>query len=225
MRRLLKLILGLAAGVMMDGTLSQAVVPDDLQAAVALLQKKYSQVRDLKMDFVQNHRNPRRGQRTESGLLYLRRPGMMRWEYHQPVEKLFVSDGKTLSFYIPEDRQVQRGKVKESRDQRVPFLFLLGKGDLRKDFARLEWATEEKPFFKGNRALMAYPKKGGEEFAKVLMEYDPASIQLQRIIIFSLDGSRSEFIFTNIHENGGVNVSLFNFKIPAGVEVVGLEEN
>jgi outer membrane lipoprotein carrier protein len=194
---------------------------NDLDQAVAALQKKYSQVRDLKMEFVQNHRNPRRGPRTESGLLYLRRPGMMRWEYRQPSEKLFVSDGKMVNFYLPEDRQVQRGKVKESRDLRLPFLFLLGRGNLRKDFSRLEWAANEKTFFAGNRSLFAYPKKGGEEFAKVLLEYDPSNWQLQRIVIYGVDDSRSEFIFTQIRENAGLSVNLFNFQVPAGVEVVG----
>ncbi len=197
---------------------------NDLDQAVMALQKKYSQVRDLKMEFVQNHRNPRRGLHTESGILYLRRPGMMRWEYRQPSEKLFVSDGKTVNFYLPEDRQVQKGKVKESRDLRLPFLFLLGRGNLRKDFSRLEWATDEKPFFAGNRSLYAYPKKGGEDFAKVLLEYDPANLQLQRIILYSVDGSRSEFIFTQIRENAGLNATLFNFHAPAGVEVVGFAD-
>jgi hypothetical protein len=119
---------------------------------------------------------------------------------------------------------VQKGKVRESRDLRLPFLFLLGRGNLKKDFSRLEWVADEKPFFEGNRSLYAYPKKGGEEFAKVLLEYDPTNLQLQRIVIFSVDGSRSEFIFTRIRENAGLNTTLFNFHVPAGVEVVGFED-
>ncbi len=193
---------------------------NEFQSNIDDLQKKYSQVKDLKMDFIQNYYSPKRNSRTETGTLYLRRPGMMRWEYQSPSQKLFVSDGKAIFFYLPDERQVQRTSVKESRDQRVPFLFLLGKGNLKKDFSRIEWAKNDRPFFEGNRILYAYPKKNIDEFAKILMEFDPKSLQLQRITIFDVDDSRSEFVFTNIKENLGLSSQLFNFKIPENVEVV-----
>jgi outer membrane lipoprotein carrier protein len=147
----------------------------------------------------------------------------MRWEYHSPAEKLFVSNGKDVYFYLPEERQVQKTTVKESRDQRLPFLFLLGKGNLKRDFSRVEWAGNEKTFFAGNRVLFAYPKRNIDEFSKVLMEYDPRKLQLQRVIIYDIDGASSEFVFTNIRENLGLNSRLFEFKIPPNVEVIGLE--
>jgi len=204
---------------------SQPLYPREngLESAINGLQRKYAQVRDLQMDFIQNYRSPRRSPRTETGILFLRRPGMMRWEYKSPGEKLFVSNGKMIYFYLPEERQVRKMPVKESRDQRVPFLFLLGKGNLKKDFSKIEWAADDKPFFQGNKVLYAYPKKNIDEFAKILMEFDPHVLQLQRITIFDIDGSKSEFVFTNIKENIGVNARLFNFKIPANVEIVGSE--
>jgi outer membrane lipoprotein carrier protein len=196
---------------------------NDFESNIDALQKKYSQMKDLRMDFIQNYHSPRHSPRTETGILYLRRPGMMRWEYQSPRQKLFVSDGKTIYFYLPEENQVQKTSVKESRDQRVPFLFLLGKGNLKKDFSKIEWAKNDKPFFEGNQVLYAYPKKDIDEFARILMEFDPHSLQLQRITIFEVDGSKSEFVFTNIKENLGLNAQMFNFKVPANVEVVGSE--
>jgi outer membrane lipoprotein carrier protein len=195
----------------------------ELEPTVDALQAKYSHVSDLKMDFIQTYQSLRHRQKTETGILYLRRPGMMRWEYKSPTEKLFVSNGKTVYFYLPEEHQVQKTPVKESRDQRVPFLFLLGKGNLKKDFSRIEWAKDEQPFFAGNNVISAYPKKNIDEFAKILMEFDPHALQLQRITIFDIDGSKSEFVFTNIKENVGISAQMFNFKIPAGVEVLGSE--
>jgi len=195
----------------------------ELEPVINALQAKYSRVSDLKMDFIQSYQSLRHRQKTETGILYLRRPGMMRWEYKSPTEKLFVSNGKTVYFYLPEEKQVQKTQVKESRDQRVPFLFLLGKGNLKKDFSRIEWATGEQPFFAGNKVIYAYPKKNIDEFAKILMEFDPDGYQLQRITIFDIDGARSEFVFTNIKENEGISTQLFNFRIPAGVEIIGSE--
>ena len=145
---------------------------------------------------------------------------MMRWEYETPVERLCVSNGKTVFFYLPEEKQVQKTKVKESRDQRIPFLFLLGKGNFKRDFSKVEWASDEKPFFQGNRVLLAYPKKGIDEFARILMEFSPQTFQLQRVTVFDVDGTTSEFVFTNIQQDLGTAAGIFEFKAPPGTEVI-----
>ncbi|MGH9960587.1 MAG: outer membrane lipoprotein chaperone LolA, partial [Pyrinomonadaceae bacterium] len=197
---------------------------NDLEQSVDTLQRKYAQIRDLKMDFIQSYRSPRRPMKTETGVLFLKRPGMMRWEYQTPIEKLFVSNGKTVYFYLPQEHQVQKTKVKESRDQRVPFLFLLGRGNLKKDFSRIEWAEDSQPFFQGNKVICAYPKKNIDEFAKILMEFNPQTYQLQRVTVIDIDLSMSEFVFTNIQENLGTDSQKFNFKVPPNTEVLESHE-
>ena len=172
------------------------------------------------MEFIQSYKSPRRAAKTETGTLVLKRPGMMRWEYKTPIEKLFVSNGKTVFFYLPQEKQVQKTKVKESRDQRIPFLFLLGKGNLKRDFSKVEWASDEKPFFQGNRVILAYPKKGIDEFARILMEFSPQTFQLQRVTVFDVDGTMNEFVFTNIQQDLGTAAGIFDFKAPPGTEVV-----
>ena len=52
------------------------------------------------------------------------------------------------------------------------------------------------------------------------MEVDPANYQVRRLVVAHTDGSRNEFIFSNIRTNTGLKASLFDFKAPAGVEVV-----
>lgn len=192
-----------------------------IEADVAALQRKYSGMRDLQMSFVQSYGWPGRRPRTESGQVFLRRPGLMRWEYREPSGKLFLSDGETIHFYLPDRKQVQKSRVGRSRDRRLPFMFLLGRGDLKRDFSRIEWARE-KPFFAGNRVLAATPGKVAGPLAKVLMEYDPGRMQLQRVALIERGGARNNFIFTNIRENAGLGKELFEFQAPAGVEGVGL---
>ncbi|MDE2758439.1 MAG: outer membrane lipoprotein carrier protein LolA [Acidobacteriota bacterium] len=192
-----------------------------IEADVAALQRKYSGMRDLQMDFVQSYGWPGRRPRTESGQVFLRRPGLMRWEYREPEEKLFLSDGETIHFYLPGRKQVQKSRVGRSRDRRLPFLFLLGRGRLKRDFSRIEWAREE-PFFAGNRVLAATPGKSAGPLAEVLMEYDPGRMQLQRVALIERGGARNDFIFTNIRENAGLDKGLFEFQAPADVEAVGL---
>src|SRR5262245_19666145 len=45
----------------------------------------------------------------ESGTLYLKAPGKMRWEYSHPRGKLAVCDGSKVFLYLPEDREVLVG--------------------------------------------------------------------------------------------------------------------
>src|SRR5262245_38929188 len=212
------------AGLAQLAAQPQPITDKDLDKAIEGLQKKYSQVRDLKMEFIQSYKSPRRPAKTETGTLVLKRPGMMRWEYKTPVEKLFVSNGKTVFFYLPEEKQLQKTKVKESRDQRIPFLFLLGKGNLKRDFSKVEWALDQKPFFQGNHVILAYPKKGIDEFARILMEFSPQTFQLQRVGVFDVDGSVTEFVFTNIQQDLGTTAAIFDFKAPPGTEVIESNE-
>jgi outer membrane lipoprotein carrier protein len=192
-----------------------------LDTAVAALQRKYSGMRDLRMNFVQSYGWPGRHPRTESGQVYLQRPGLMRWEYQEPAEKLFLSDGEFIYFYLPDRKQVQKSRVGRSRDRRLPFLFLLGRGDLKRDFSRIEWARE-KPFFAGNKVLAATPGKRAGPLVEVLMEYDPGRMQLQRVALIERGGARNDFIFTEIRENTGLGKGLFEFQAPADVEAIGL---
>ena len=192
----------------------------DLESAISSLQKRYSTIQDLQMEFFQNYKSPRRATKAEAGILFLKRPGKMRWEYKTPTEKLFVSNGKVVYFYLPGEHQVQKTKVRESSDQRIHFLFLLGRGNLKRDFSKIEWASDMKPVFPGNRMIYAYPKKGIDEFFRILMEFDPYHYQLQRVTVFEIDGATSEFVFTNIRENIGIKANLFDFKVPPNVELL-----
>src|SRR5579864_7815076 len=49
--------------------------------------------------------------RTESGTLWLKKPSRMRWEYHVPREKLFLTDSQTAYFYVTGDRQAKIGRA------------------------------------------------------------------------------------------------------------------
>src|SRR3989442_12483322 len=69
------------------------------------VERSFAHMKDLAADFIQIFEDPLNRKRQESGHLYLMRPRMMRWEYKSPEEKLFVSDGKTVYFYVPADRQ------------------------------------------------------------------------------------------------------------------------
>ena len=189
-----------------------------LSGLVEGVERTFAQMKDFSSDFIQIFQDALNRKQQESGHLYLMRPRMMRWEYKNPEDKLFVSDGKTVYYYVPADRQVSKEAVKESFDDRVPLMFLLGRSNLRNEFTRFE-LLNTKPFSEGLKVVRMYPKRK-TDLQEVLMEVDPANYQIRRLLLAHKDGSRSEFIFSNIRTNTGLRASMFDFKVPPGVDVV-----
>ncbi len=157
--------------------------------------------------------------RQESGRLWLKRPGKMRWEYTQPRVKLFVSDGKTAYFYVPGERQVRKAEVKKLNDLRSPLRYLLGKTKLRKEFEGLSLAPDQKPATPGDVVLRGVPRAMSEQVQEVLLEITPES-RIRRIVVHDVDGSVTEFAFSAPEENLSLPDARFTFSPPPGVETI-----
>jgi outer membrane lipoprotein carrier protein len=190
----------------------------ELELLINALQAKYNKLSTLAADFTQVYNAPGERTRRESGRLLLKKPGRMRWDYTTPESKLFISDGKWLYEYVEAERLATRSSVKESADLRAPFAFLLGRGNLRRDFKRIEFASEQ-PTKAGNRVLRLIPKRT-QEFRELLIEIEPGSLQLARLVLIDRNNARSDFLFSNVRENVPVSESQFTFNAPAGVKVV-----
>ena len=57
----------------------------DLARFLKSVETRYNTVKTLEMDFEQTYIAPNKARRTESGRLFLRKPGRMRWEYAIPL--------------------------------------------------------------------------------------------------------------------------------------------
>jgi outer membrane lipoprotein carrier protein len=188
----------------------------ELDQLVGALQAKYARLGSLAADFTQIYNAPGERTRRESGRLLLKKPGRMRWDYMSPEEKLYVSDGKVIYEYVPAERLVTRARVKESNDLRAPFMFLLGRGNLRRDFKRIEFASES-PVRAGNRVLRLIPKRDAG-FRELLIEVEPGTLTIARLAFVNPAGARSDFLFSNVRENAPAGDAQFSFRPPAGVE-------
>jgi outer membrane lipoprotein carrier protein len=189
----------------------------ELDQLVTGLQKKYNKLRTLSVDFTQIYNSPSDGTRREAGRLLLKKPGRMRWDYTFPENKLFVSNGRVMYEYVPTDNYATKTSVREADDMRAPFMFLLGRGNLRGEFKLIEFAKES-PVRAGNKVLRMIPKRT-QEFRELMIEVEPNSLQLARLSFIDSDGSRSDFLFSNVRENTPARTELFFFKAPPGVEV------
>src|SRR6202045_2522421 len=164
----------------------------DVKTLAAAVDSHYNHLRSLQAEFTEVYRGSGI-ERTESGTLWLakgglKKPGKMRWEYRSPREKLFVSDGKSAWFYVPDDRQARRTDARKLEDIRSPLAFLLGKSKLEKELQGLSLAPDVAPMSAGDLVLRGVPQALAERVSEILLEITPEH-RIVRILINEVDGS------------------------------------
>ncbi len=181
------------------------------------VEQRYNHARTLEVNFEESYLQGRT-QKTEAGVLYLRKPGRMRWEYSSPPGKLFVSDGKYVYLYTPTSNRVERMKAKASEDMRAPLAFLLGKLNFQRDFGRFESRPEGQ-----NLWIRAEAKSNNLPYTNVEFVVTPDS-RIRRVQVTGQDGSVLDFRFADEKVNPPLNDAMFRFQVPPGAEVVEASE-
>jgi outer membrane lipoprotein carrier protein len=206
-------IIGLTAALLPAASLAA-----DVKALAAAVDSHYDHLSSLQAEFTEMYRGSGM-ERTESGTLWLKKPGKMRWEYRSPKEKLFVSDGKNAWFYVPGDRQARKTPAKKLEDIRSPLAFLLGKTRLEKELQGLSLAPDVAPLRSDDIVVRGVPKALADRVGEILLEITPQH-EIGRIVIQEVDGAATEYRFTEMKENGEIADGRFQFKPPVGTETV-----
>lgn len=153
--------------------------------------------------------------RNESGVMLLRKPGRMRWEYQSTAGKVFVLDGKYAWFYAPGDTQVQRIAASQLDDLRSPLRFLLGHTKIESELTGLTLAAGPS----GTYILSGQPKGQQKRIAKLSLNVT-ATGAIAGIEIDEADGAQTRFNFSNEEANPSIPENAFHFTPPAGIPVV-----
>jgi len=190
----------------------------DVRQTARAVDDHYNHLRSLEAEFTETYRGAGI-ERVESGTLWLKKPRKMRWEYRSPDVKLFVSDGQSVWFYLPAERQLRKTELRKLDDLRSPMAFLLGKTKLENELQGLSRAVDQSPVDAGDIVLRGVPQAMAGEVAEVQLEVT-SSHQIARIVLFELDGAATEFRFSGWKENVDLSDSRFKFTPPAGVETV-----
>ncbi len=190
----------------------------DAQQVAARIDARYNGMKSLRADFTENY-SGEGIQRSESGTLWIKKPGKMRWNYVSPQKKVFVTDGATAWFYVPGEQQARRTALKKLDDLRSPLRFLLGRTKLNKELRGLSLAPDVRPEIAGDVVLRGIPIGMEDRISQLLLESDGQGY-LRRIVMEELDGSRTEFRLENQQENVLISNAEFSFRPPEGVEVL-----
>ena len=185
----------------------------DVSRTLKGIEDRYNHAQTLSLSFVETSRIQGR-QRTEKGDLFLRKPGRMRWQYTVPAGKLFVSDGKFVYSYTPQDNRAEKMKMKETDDMRAPLAFLLGQLEFNKDFREFRAHAED-----GGTYITAIPKSDKLPYTEVSF-LAATDFTIRRLEVKGQDNSLLQFSFESEQRNPPVSDTLFRFVPPAGAEYV-----
>jgi outer membrane lipoprotein carrier protein len=190
------------------------------QAVLAEIQTRYEDTNDMEANFLQEYigkvmRQLNRGE----GKVYFKKKGMMRWDYRIPNQQL-ISDGKTLWYYQPEEKQVVISDVSKTLKE---FGFLAGEGDLERNFELVnmkEFISQGDDHF----VLELIPKDPYAALSKLTLTVDKKTYYVVQTDIFDGLGNVTRTRFTDIKTNKELPNSFFQFTIPPGVEVLKMRE-
>ena len=191
-----------------------------VQEVATKMQAFYNSTKDLKGKFKQVYTDSLYNtRRTSYGYLYVKKPGMMRWNYVKPERKSFIADGKTLWIYEPEDKQAFRNPL-DTNTLSTGLTFLFGKGDLSKEF-NMTYATDKKDLLggPGDLVLKLTPRTPTAQYQYLLLAVKPGNYAVGESMVVKKQ-DRNHFIFTKLKFNTKLSRWRFRFKPPAGTRVI-----
>ncbi|MCX8118861.1 MAG: outer membrane lipoprotein chaperone LolA [Desulfobacterota bacterium] len=190
------------------------------QTLLMEIQHQYEKTQDFEASFVQEYigkvmRQPQKGE----GKVFFKKKGMMRWDYRIPNQKI-ISDGQTLWFYQPEENQVLVSPVERMVKE---FGFLMGEGDLRRDF-RLIAVNDSAQGRDDLTVIEIAPKEPHPAVSKLSLTLDRKTYLVVQVDVVDGLGNVTRTRFNEIKTNTNLPAAFFQFKVPPGTEVIRMQD-
>jgi len=155
-----------------------------------------------------------------SGSIFVKRPGMMRWEYDKPDSQTIVTDGKKLWVYKPDDNQVMIGKA--------PSFFGDGKGagflsDMKLIRAKFKMYFEKEKS-DHDYVIKLLPKEQTAGITKIHLAISKTTFKIKKIITTNDYDDKTVIELVNSRFNLNLDKSLFHFIVPDGTDVIMMDE-
>lgn len=223
----------LAIGAMLAVSVSYPVLGEnggdeqarkEVREVMKHLQARYEKTKDLQADFTQKttiegFERPM----TSSGKVYIKKPGRLRWNYLEPSAEDIYVQGDDVKVYVPEHKQVLIGKLTHMAASRAPLELLQGAAKLDASFDA-EPTPGKSRGVGGIRLVTLVPKSHDAEahgtVQRIVVEVFPKTYFIRSLSLYEVSGNVSNFEFSSLQSNIGLDDDLFAPKFPPDVEVV-----
>ncbi len=151
-----------------------------------------------------------------SGTVILSKPGRFRWDYQTPYERVIVADGERVWFYEADLEQVTIRRMTAGLGD-TPAALLTGDEAALEEFEFVSaWADADIQW------LQLAPVSLEADFSTVDLGF--VGSELQRIEFLDRLGQRTRLLLSGIDHSPQLAEGEFQFKIPAGVDVIGEDD-
>ena len=195
----------------------------NVDEVVSRVDDRYAKTQDLQGEFTQETiiEGFESGFKS-TGKFYLKKPGLLRWDYLEPSKEHIYVDGDAVMMYVPEHQQVVKGTLTQIAASKGPLALLLGVGKLSQQFTVVEPSEPSKDSRKLSD-LTLIPKPVGDSaptIKTIELQLFPESYLIQTITIFETSGNISRVHFDHVQVNQGLSTDLLKFTVPPDVVVV-----
>ena len=186
-------------------------------ASLAKVQEVYRAVQGLSAKFSQSSfLAALEVSETSSGDVFFAPPGKMKWHYKTPEEQLFTIADQSLWLYQPLDNQVVVEKLSNVLLSELPVAFLLGVGDLSRDFKIDSSCTGSKGFVFSLSPKMASTDDG---LNSVKLLVDSKSFLPMGAKIIDVAQNETTILLSEINTSTQIQAKTFETKFPKGNDV------
>lgn len=178
------------------------------------VERYFSDLTSLRTDFVQTVFDEQsRVLETSSGRMYMQRPGRFRWDYREPFEQMILADGERLWHY---DSELEQVTVREMDNVlgSTPLALLSGAAPIEEVFTVDRVAQRD-----GMQWYELHPKNTQADFKVLRVAFKNDS--LSAIELEDVFNQRTRLRFAHLERNVDIDPSLWRFRPPPGVDVVG----
>jgi len=205
------------AAVLVAALLSAAPARPDDADALARLNAFSTELESFTADFEQTlYDADSEPLQSSSGTVALKRPGRFVWEYAEPASQTIIADGERIWLYDRDLAQVTVNSIDE-RVEGTPFVLLMGSAPLGEAYEISALGESE-----GVEWLELVPKGEGGDFEALFIGLDDAG--LAALELRDSFGQATQIRFANFARDVDLDDALFEFDVPAGVDVIGLDE-
>ncbi len=153
--------------------------------------------------------------KTSSGSFEFARPSRFKFVYKKPFEQTIVADGQTLWLYDVDLNQVTARKQAQALGS-TPAALIAAAPDLKA--LQADFALADAPDKDGLQWVQGTPKSKDSQLQQVRVGFKQE--QLAVLEILDSFGQRSVLSFTGFQSNATLDAAAFQFKPPAGADVV-----
>ncbi len=210
--------------ILFQAFVCQAAVAADLTplAIAQKIQETYAKTQTLRADFQQTTSSRMSArERLGSGTMVLAKPGLMRWDYSEPDQQVFVCDGQKISMYFAKERQMMVTPANDYLESDVTYSFFTGKGDIQRDFVVA--GPEEEDIVDEPKAayqLKLTPKQGHPQIDFINLWVDRDTFLLSRLKVTDKFGTVTDLVFSKVSTNLEAPATIFHFTPPEGTEII-----